>query len=105
MNRFKTYWHRVLLIGILCIFSFVQAASTADAMRYGDKPHRHNGKVCVLSLATHNDEQLAVLPDEPDTAALTPLRFAITFHYSAGSTSCVAHAVSIATSARSPPKR
>lgn len=34
-----------------------QVLMTAHVAKYGDGPHKHDGQVCVLSLATHGGEK------------------------------------------------
>lgn len=34
-----------------------QVIVSAHAAKYGDGPHKHDGQVCVLSLATHGPEK------------------------------------------------
>ncbi len=72
-------------------------------MRYGYGPHQHDGKVCVLSLAIHKDDQLAVLPDAPDTSSTPPVRFEIDFSYVDDEGAFVRQVSEVKTSARSPP--
>lgn len=71
MTRLKHHWVLSLFIGLFLLF---QASTTVHALEYGDGPHEHDGKVCVIGLVGVEDqaiiENLIVeIPTfEPDTA-------------------------------------
>ena len=102
MYRTSKSWRHFLLPLILFLFGFSQAGATEHAMRYGPGQHQHNGKVCVLSVAVHKDNAVAILPSVPDTCR-TPLRFEINFSYVVGTPSFPHQNTGITSSARSPP--
>lgn len=53
----KTGWTTVACVAVAAFFVLSQIVLAAHAAKYGDGPHEHAGKVCVLSLAGPEDDQ------------------------------------------------
>ena len=46
-----------MLVAALAAFAFSQIVISVHAAKYGDGPHKHDGQVCVLSLAAPSGEK------------------------------------------------
>lgn len=59
--------HRFFSILLVTLFLFGQVLASAHAGKYGGGPHTHDGKLCVLALASDdNSENFVVLPASID---------------------------------------
>lgn len=53
-------YFKLLLISLFLVTRF---SALAHASEYGNGPHEHNGKICVLAIATDDDhDEIALLP-------------------------------------------
>ena len=48
----------VLLLAALAAFLTAQVLGASHAAKFGDGPHDHNGKACVLSLVSHGGDKV-----------------------------------------------
>ena len=97
-----TYWRHAILIGLAVIFGLVLAGTEAHAARFGFGPHKHDGKICTLSIQVHNDDGHVLLPTGTDDAQPFD-RFEISFSYTAFIVPICEQIVSIERQARAPP--
>ena len=51
-------WSGTILLATLLAFIVSQTLTTAHAVNYDDKPHKHDGQICVLSIATASDGKI-----------------------------------------------
>lgn len=59
-HRKLTLWRKragAALFAAVTAFLLSQIVLSAHAAKYGDGPHKHDGQVCVLSIATHNGDK------------------------------------------------
>lgn len=57
----QTIWRNragAMLIAAVAAFALSQLLVSAHASKYGDGPHEHNGKACVLSLAAPGGDKV-----------------------------------------------
>ncbi len=48
--------HRFMMMFIAALFLLTQTLAASHDATYADKIHSHNGQVCTLSIANHNDK-------------------------------------------------
>jgi hypothetical protein len=48
----------VALLAALAAFLTAQILSSSHAAKYGEGPHDHNGKACVISLVSHGGDKV-----------------------------------------------
>lgn len=99
MRRLKQNrsWLFSLLVTVLFIWG--QAGSIAHAVTYGSAPHKHDGKICVVSTLAGGDE---------DDLALPPIEISIptpiySYEYIRPTMASALPSQAVASTARSPP--
>ena len=58
-----TIWRNragAMLIAAVAVFALAQIVISVHAAKYGDGPHEHNGKACVLSLAAPGGDKAVI---------------------------------------------
>jgi len=59
----KLRGHKFLGFLLVTLFLLAQLSGSAHAVEYGNAPHKHGGKVCVLSLVAEDDvDDVTILP-------------------------------------------
>ncbi len=55
---------RYLKLILISLFLVTRFAAIAHTSEYGNGPHKHNGKICVLAIAADDDHNvIAILPE------------------------------------------
>lgn len=89
----------ILSIFVITLIMMTRFALVAHAVEYGSGPHKHDGKICTLTLSTEDDDlDIGILPVAP---SLTFPRTKI--YHDVPAQDIVLRANSNARSARAPP--
>ena len=103
MLHARTFWKALTIFSFMLFFVLVRIGASEHALQYGSGPHKHDGKICALSLViSDDDDEHAVLPTSPSDAALVE-RYHVAFSYTTFTLN-VTHLPRLGrASARSPP--
>ncbi len=76
----RILWRALAIVSFTLLFVLVRIGATEHSAQFSAGPHKHDGKICALSLVANNDDEHVIIPSDPPASALIT-RYHIAFSY------------------------